>query len=302
MKVRTSVISILCLAVALSPRAVFAQGGLVRVADNVYAYSDVKDPSPANSFGANAGVVVGTKGAVVVDTLISAKEAGRLLRDVRAVTDKPVRYVVDTHYHLDHAFGNGVFEDGGAVVIAQEKDTAAMKAAGDKLLAGAREMGLTAADLEGTRIAPPTITFGDRLRIDPGGVTVELIFVAPSHTAGSAMAYVRERKVLFTGDILFTDYHPYLGEGDIDGWVRTLDAILLLDVDAIVPGHGPVSTKKDVQAMKEYLLAFDRNARALAPAAKNAQALAAELKKVLPARSRAEFLIPYSAGKYLPAK
>lgn len=288
--------------IALLPQAAFAQGGLTKVADSVYAYVDVKNASPANSFGANAGVIVGTKGAVVIDTLISAKEGRRLLGDIRAVTDKPVKYVVNTHSHLDHALGNCVFEDLGATIVAHSGTTREIRAVGEKLLEIAKGFGLKDADLEGTKVAYPGLSFQDKLQIDLGGMTVELLYVAPSHTGGSILVYLPERKVLFTGDVLFTDFHPYMADGDLEGWVKTLDAVMALDVEAIVPGHGPLSTKKDITAMKDYLLAFDKRARELAVGAKDAKSVAAELMKALPARAQGEFLVPANVQKYLGAK
>lgn len=294
--------TIVLLVLAALPPVALANGGLTPIADNVYAYVDVQNASVANSFGANAGVIVGTKGVLVVDTLISAKEGKRLLADIRAVTNKPIRYVVDTHYHLDHVLGNSVFEELGAVVVAHETTAKEMKAAGDGLIRSANEFGLSEADLEGTRVAYPAVAFADRLRIDLGDLTVELLFVAPSHTGGSILVHVPERKTLFTGDVLFTDFHPFLAEGDLAGWLKTLDAVLAQDLERIVPGHGPLSTKKDIREMKEYLVSFDAKARELAPRSKDATALAAELKKALPPRAQGEFLLPANAGKYLKDK
>jgi glyoxylase-like metal-dependent hydrolase (beta-lactamase superfamily II) len=299
---RNGSVAVFILCLLALPSLAFAQGGLSKIADNVYAYADVKNASGANSFGANAGVIVGRKGVVVVDTLISAKEGKRLLADIRAVTGMPLRYVVDTHHHLDHVLGNCVFEDLGAAIVAHETDAREMKETGEKLLQIAKGYGLSDADLEGTRVAGPAISFRDRLRIDLGDLTVELLYYFPSHTGGSILVRIPERKVLFTGDILFTNFHPYLAESDIESWVKTLDAVMALDVDTIVPGHGPLSTKKDLQEMKEYLLAFDKKARELAPGAKDANSLAAELKKVLPQRAQGEFLIPANAKKYLADK
>jgi hypothetical protein len=82
-----------------------ARNGLMRIADGVYAYVDGGIFSAA-SFGANAGIIVGRDGIVVIDTLISAKETKRFIKDIRAVSDKPIKYVVNTHMHLDHTFGN----------------------------------------------------------------------------------------------------------------------------------------------------------------------------------------------------
>ncbi|BBA71184.1 MBL fold metallo-hydrolase [Geobacter sulfurreducens] len=273
---------------------------LTRIADNVYAYVGVKDASPANSFAANAGIVIGRDGILVVDTLISAKEGERFLADIRRVSDKPITYVVNTHTHLDHAFGNCVFARLGAAIISQEADRALLEKAGATTLKNIGTYGLKPADMAGTEIAYPTLTFSERMTIDLGNEKVELIRTAPSHTAGSLVVYLPAKELLFSGDILFTDFHPYLADGDIPGWTRTIDALLAMDVERIVPGHGPLSTKKDLREMKEYLLLFDARARELAAGSVDAGAVAAELKKVLPARSQAEWMIPYNLkARYL---
>ena len=108
----------------IAPVSLLAAEGLTRIAESVYSYVDVKNASPSNSFGANAGIIVGRDGVVVVDTLMTAKEAKRFIRDIRAITEKPVKYVVDTHYHLDHAFGNAEFARLGAVIVSHENDRA----------------------------------------------------------------------------------------------------------------------------------------------------------------------------------
>lgn len=273
---------------------------LTKVADNVYSYVGAKDASPANSFAANAGIVVGRDGILVVDTLISAKEAQRFLADIRKISDKPIRYVVNTHTHLDHAFGNGVFAKQGAVIISHTADRKLLERVGAETLKNAGNFGLKPEDMVGTEIAYPTLTFSDRLTVDLGGETVELIRVAPSHTEGSIVVFLPAKKLLFAGDILFTDFHPYLAEGDIPGWTRTIDELLVMEVERIVPGHGPLSTKKDLREMKEYLLLFDAKARELAAGSQDADAVAAELKKTLPKRSLAEWMIPFNLkSRYL---
>lgn len=296
---RIRVISMLFM-IAVTGGNAFAGQGLTRIADNVYSYADVKSAGPGNSFAANAGIIIGTDGILVVDTLISAKEARRFLADIRKVSAKPIRFVVDTHYHFDHAFGNGEFARAGGVIISHAADRENLKKKGEATLKGATEFGLTVEDMRGTEINLPVLTFTDRMTIHLGGETVELIRVAPSHTEGSIMVYLPARKILFAGDILFTDVHPYLGEGDLAGWIRNLDYILTLDVTTIIPGHGPVSGKRDVTAMKEYLLAFDAMARELAKNSGDADWIAAELKKKLPARSQLDDLISSNVReKYL---
>lgn len=292
------IIMLVCMAVFNG--AAFAQEGLTKIADNVYSYVGQKDASPTHSFAANAGIVIGRDGILVVDTLISAKEAQRFLADIRKISDKPIKYVVNTHTHLDHAFGNGVFAKQGAIVISHEADRRLLEKVGESTLKNIANFGLKPEDMAGTEIVFPQLAFSDRLTIDLGGETVELIRVAPSHTEGSVIAYLPARKLLFSGDILFTDFHPYLADGDIPGWTRTLDTLIAMDVERIIPGHGPLSTKKDLCEMKEYLILFDAKARELAAKSQDADAIAAELKKVLPKRSQAEWMIPFNLkSRYL---
>lgn len=94
--------------------------------------------------------------------------------------------------------------------------------------------------------------------------------------------------------------HPYLADGDIPGWTRTLDALVEMNVERIIPGHGPLSTKKDLGEMKEYLILFDAKARELAAGSQDADAIVAELKKVLPKRAMAEWMIGFNLkSRYL---
>lgn len=305
--------SILALALSFALMAASAAQaqGLTKIAENVYSYVGVKNDAPSHSYAANAGIVIGSDGVLVIDTLASAKEGKRLLKDIRAVTKKPIKYVVTTHGHFDHALGACVFTDLGATLVGHELDREYLAKRGEGLLKKPQMVGLTPADLVGTRIKLPTLTFTERMTIRLGtkaNETVELIHLTPSHTAGSTLVYLPQQKVVFAGDVLFTDFHPFMGEGDIPGWVKTLDFIQDMDTTAIIPGHGPLSTKKDVADMRDYIQLFDAKAKELAAAgvnggAKDPASLAAELKKLLPARSQGQGMVQYNFMiKYLPAK
>ncbi len=268
----------------------FAEG-LTKITDNVYAYVDIKGSSPANSFGANAGIVIGKDGIVVIDTLVSAKEAKRFINDIRKISDKPIKYVVNTHYHLDHAFGNSEFEKLGATIISHVNDDQNLRKNGEAALKDAKEFGLTESDMEGTVLAYPGLTFSNKMVIDIGNQKAELIYTGNSHTNGSIVVYLPDKKVLFAGDILFTNYHPFIAEGDLKSWYRVLDYILKMDVNTIIPGHGPISNKKDVTDMKTYLAIFDKSARKLSAKSKDAEYVFSEIKKILPKRAEADWLI-----------
>jgi cyclase len=284
-----AVAAVLC--ILLSAGSAKAEQGLKKIAENVYSYVDTKNASPRNGFGANAGIIIGKDGILVVDTLISAKKADEFLKDIRTISDKPINYVVNTHSHLDHCFGNAEFEKRGAVIVAHRNSRDDLLMNGEATMKRAKAYGLTDDDLEGTTIALPKITFTDRMEIDLGGQTVTLIYPGPSHTDGSILLYLPDKKVLFAGDILFTNYHPNLVSGDITGWTKALDFISTLDVTAIIPGHGPVSGKKDITDMRNYLVVFDSKAKELCAESNDPDWIASEIKKALPQRPELEMMI-----------
>lgn len=294
---------VLCLAVC----SVVLAGdtpGLQRISEHVYAYVNAKNASPATSYGANTGLVVGRDAALVIDTLISAKQADRFLADIRKVTDKPVKYVVNTHHHLDHAWGNCRFVKRGAVVIGQENALSHIQEDA-RSLAHPEGYGLNAKDMEGTTLQGPTITFPDSLTIDLGGVTVELRYLGTTHTDDSITAYVPQDKVMFAGDILFSHYHPFLGEGDLPHWQQVLTELEKTPATKIIPGHGPVSSTANLKDLKVYLQEFDAKAKALCKGktADDAPAIAKELIKILPQQGRSELpmLVLFNLQlKYLP--
>ncbi len=212
---RRSLAALAFAAVLLAAASAAAQDGLTRIGDNVYAYVGTRNASPSNSFGANAGIVIGNDGIAVIDTLISSKEAKRFIKDIRAVSDKPIKYVINTHEHLDHAFGNSEFARLGATIVSGENCRKRMLESAEAVLANAKDYGLSEDDVKGTRIAVPTLTFRGAMRIDLGGRAVELVDPGPSHTDGSILVSVvwpPDGTILFAGDVLFTDYHPYMGE------------------------------------------------------------------------------------------
>lgn len=297
-------ISIFCfalLSLCLFHPAVQAENGLSKITDSAYSYVDVKEAAPKKSFGANAGIVIGKDFLVAVDSLMSAREAKRLIKDIKKVSQKPIKFLINTHFHLDHTLGNSEFARLGAIIISQENDKENMQKAGEGMLKYAKQSGLSDQDLKGTKISYPTLTFDNRIRLDLGNTRVEIIYLGPSHTTGSVLVYLPQDKVLFTGDILFTDFHPFLGNADIEGWIKVLDHILAMDVDKIIPGHGPVSSKKDIADLKNYLQVFDLKAKELTAQSNDLNFIVAEMKKSLPPRAQLDTLIGKNIQmKYLP--
>ncbi|MGE5173535.1 MAG: MBL fold metallo-hydrolase, partial [Betaproteobacteria bacterium] len=151
-----------------------------------------------------------------------------------------------------------------------------------------------------TTVVVPSLTFTDAMEIDLGDRKVELLHAGPSHTVGSSIVYVPDSKTLFAGDVLFTNYHPNMRDGDIRGWIKALDVIASMDATSIIPGHGPLSTKKDVAEMKSYLVAFDAKVKELLAKSSDPEYIASEVKKALPARQYfGMFIVSNVKGLYL---
>ena len=281
--------------------------GLTKLSEHVYAAVDCKNASPAaNSFGVNTGVVVGNDAVLVVDTRISAKKAQEFIADIKKITGKPIKYVVNTHYHLDHSWGNCEFVKLGAVVIGHENGRLAASRS-KEIMSHPEYFGMTPDDLNGTTVSAPTITFKDAMLVDLGGVTVSLSYLGHAHTNDSIVAFVDQDGVLFAGDILFTRYHPSLADADVAGWLKALAKLETIPAKIIVPGHGPVSAMADIKDLEIYLTQFDKQAKILCAGKTqdDAPAIAQEMLKILPDQKRTELISGVEnnlRSKYLPKK
>lgn len=287
--------------VALSTETNLPPVQLTKITDNIYAYVGVPAGAPGDAFLANVGVIIGDDGVLVVDTLTSAKEAKLLLANIRKVTDKPILYAVNTHYHLDHTMGNCIFAAQGAKIISHKNCRESLLQTGAKTMAHPENFGLPKDFFAGTTITAPTITFDKEMQIDLGNMLIKLTYSGyASHSAGSVFVTVPEQSIVFTGDVLFTDFHPFLGEGDLNGWNTTLDQIEALHAKYIIPGHGPLSKAKDLADMQEYLKIFDEKAKKLSAKIQDPQKLAEEMIKVLPKRTNGDFIIGFNLqARYL---
>ncbi len=203
----------------------------------------------------NNGFVVFEKFVLVVDANFP-DGAEVCLADIRKVTDKPVRFVFDTHHHGDHAYGNPVWIDNGALPVAHRNVVGEMRRyepARWRQAAASREdvgkLGLDSA-------VPPVITFPDRMVIDDGTQRVELLHFGTAHTRGDGFAYLPRHRVLFTGDAVVNGPYNYMGDGNTHSWLRVLDALEELDVDVIAPGHGQLAKKSLIEAQRNYILAL----------------------------------------------
>jgi glyoxylase-like metal-dependent hydrolase (beta-lactamase superfamily II) len=218
----------------------------------------------------NAGFVVTSEGVVVFDALGTPSLGWALVQDIRKVTDKPVRYVVLSHYHADHIYGLQAFKDHtAAVIIAQDRareyseqeEEIADERANQRL--AQRRQALAPWVNEKTRVVPPDITFNDRLTLTLGGKTFRMIYSGPAHSASDQMMMVEPDGVLFAGDIVQNGRVPFMNSDDVDTrqWLKGLEEVGKLDPKFIIPGHGlPSTAAKEAIAFTHDYIAYVRAA------------------------------------------
>lgn len=217
----------------------------LRLADGVYAFI-------GENGGTNSGFVVTEEGVVVIDSQGPRELALTLRSKIRSVTDKPVIYVINTHYHGDHTFGNQYFTEDLRAIISHEA-TRELLVERD---ARHRDMFLKFFGPESLldfRLTLPQVTFNDRLTLRAGEKTLELVHVPRAHTEGDIFVYMREEKILFAGDLVYKGRLPFMNDGDSLGAIKAIDELLKNDATQIVPGHGGLSGKDDAAAYKGYL-------------------------------------------------
>jgi len=225
---------------------------LKKLSENVYA---AINPDGGKA-GSNAGFVIGKDAVLVVDTFIAPEPAQQLLGEIRKMTNLPVRYVVNTHYHLDHTGGNGVFAQAGATIIAQRNVRAWERTENLKFF------GPNPKPEQKTRVESmtlPDLVYERSLELYLGAGPIEIESL-PGHTGGDSVIFDPEANVVFTGDLAWNHHLPNLIDASTDKWVATLNTLLSQHPDAtFVPGHGDVATAADVRDFRDYLVAL-RNA------------------------------------------
>lgn len=196
--------------------------------------------TPRNSGDtSNNGFIVGDSAVAVIDTGGSARVGAELLAAIRARTKLPIEYVINTHMHPDHVFGNGAFAGEQPAFVGHAKLPRALAARGETYLAKNKE--LLGETFEGTRIVPPTVLVNDRLEIDLGGRKLLIGAQPTAHTDNDITVFDEKTGTLFLGDLLFSRHVPAL-DGSIRGWLTLIDKLAARsDVKLAVPGHGPAS-------------------------------------------------------------
>ena len=268
---------------------------LETIGDGAYAYLQ------RGGWGfSNAGLVTSEGASLLVDTLYDLRLTREMLATMRRATDaaSEIDVVVNTHANGDHCWGNQALP--GATIVSSRATAEEMTelppklmnalvraaraiAAGGPLarwplsilgrlgIARARALAdaapfivdaFGAFDFGNVSLRAPTQSFEGELVLTVGSKEVRLLQVGPAHTRGDTIVYVPADRIVFTGDVLFIGSHPIMWEGPIRNWIHACDVLLGLDVDVVVPGHGPLTDKSGVQATRDYWVALDRAVKA----------------------------------------
>ncbi len=237
---------------------------LDEVADRVFAYIQ----PDGTWFINNAGFVVADDGIVAVDTCSTERRTRAFLESAAEVSPAPVRTVVNTHHHGDHTHGNYLTHP--ATIIAHHNCRELMLQSGIQHYEGVFEQ----ADWGDLQLAAPTVTFDERVDLWVGDLKVELHYIGgAAHTTNDVVAWVPDRKVLYTGDLVFNGGTPFVVMGSVAGSLTAIERLRAFDADVIVPGHGPVCTPAvfdDLARYFRFVQATAREARATGTSALDA--------------------------------
>lgn len=252
-----------------------------KVAEGVYYATS----AGVMSVGANSPIFVNDDEVLMVESSITPAAARAMVNDIKAITNKPIRYVVDSHYHYDHAHGNQVFISSATVIghentykrlqtnvleqytfltsvqpvparvdglkqrLAQEKDPE-QKATIERQIKSSLDY---LEQVKETKVTPPNLTFDRRMTLYRGSREIQIIYLGRGHTDTDVVVYLPKERMVATGDLM-ESVLSYMGDSYPDEWIATLDRLRAIDFDTVLPGHGVVFKGKErIVAFQQYL-------------------------------------------------
>jgi len=223
-----------------------------------------------------------------------------IMPKIKETTDKPVRFVFNTHHHGDHAYGNRRWAEQGVTILSSSEALVEMKKVETGYFGGAPGRWESAAaqrpDVAATKLKPPVLLFPKELVFDDGRSRVELLWLGVGHTRGDAYAWLPQEKILFTGDACVNGPHNFMDDGNIAEWIKTLERAKALGAVTVCPGHGPKGGPEIIVDQQAYLIALQREVKALVDAGKSA----AEIKAAAPVIA-AEIKKTPNIARYVPS-
>ena len=206
--------------------------------------------------GSNVVFLVTDEGVLVIDTRQHPRAAEDLIAQIRKVTDKPIKWVINSHFHGDHTFGNAAFKAAGATFVAQQETARIMKLVQPKEMA--RRVNYFKShnyDPNEVKLILPDVTFDKEMTIYLGGREVRLFYLGPGQQDGDTFVLFPQERVLFTPGAFAKHSMPNMAfTTSVDNWIKLLDQVSAMDVDVLLPGHGDVANKADVKELSAMLV------------------------------------------------
>jgi len=219
-----------------------------------FRYSSISATDKNVVFGGSNNIWVVFEDYVAVIDANFPKEAADVIEAIKKTTDKPIRYVLDTHHHGDHSYGNAVFGKAGASIVAQANCARLLRVNGPEEFKQAGRGPTGRKDVAESTLKVPNVVFDDKLVLDDGKQRVEFLFFGHAHTSGDAFAYLPKHKFLCTGDACVNGAFNFMGHSDSASWIRVLERAQQLDITLVLPGHGPIAGKDLLEKQKRYFV------------------------------------------------
>jgi cyclase len=216
-----------------------------------FRYSSISATDKTVPFGGSNHTWIVFKDYVVVIDANFPKEAADVIADIKKTTKKPIKYVLDTHHHGDHAYGNAIWAKEGAQIVAHTNAARMLKVNGPKQW---EEQAKGREDVRNSSLKQVDIPFDDKYVIEDDTQRVEFHHFGHSHTSGDAVAYLPKHRILCTGDACVNGSFNYMGHANSGSWVKSLEKMEKLEIDLVCPGHGKLQDKTLLATQKRYFV------------------------------------------------
>jgi len=220
------------------------KSGVIEVANNAYAF--IQDNCATNS-----GFIISEERVMVIDSLMTPSLAGQVRSAIRNITKSPIRYLINTHFHGDHVFGNQYFQP--APIIAHHNCRTELSEKFDASMARYMQRTELIPELEQIQMTLPDVTFDDTMTIMLGDREIQLKYHGRAHSNSDITIYLPEDKLLYIGDLAVHKTLPAFPDGHITKWVDVMSHVSKIDANTIVPGHGPVGGRAEFEESKALL-------------------------------------------------
>ncbi len=228
----------------------------------------------------NAGFMVGEEGVTVIDALFP-DVARMLMAEIRKVTSKPIRLLINTHHHGDHILSNCLYMP--AAIVSHAKCYQVLRERFQGFIQTVGNRPGMAEHVKGLRPVLPDLTFEREMDLHVDERLVQLRYLGKAHTDNDIAVYLSEEKVLFAGDLAFNNSMPAAHEGYVTAWAQALGDLDKWEITTVVPGHGNLGSKKELKALRDFFAQVERDARQCFQAGVSAEEAA---KQIMPAEAK----------------